>query len=93
MTLEEEQEYYMGDDSWLGEHVGKKSKFIGYRVCSHCGKDIREGWVYDDGRAYYCSNRCLLQHFSEEEWNDYLERAESDECLELGLAYYAKFGE
>ncbi len=48
------------------------SKNIDYaenkRVCSHCGKLMDNGYVFYDGEAYYCSDECLHQHFTEEEY-------------------------
>ena len=38
------------------------------RVCSHCGKLMNDGYVFYDGEAYYCSDECLDQHFSEAEY-------------------------
>ena len=38
------------------------------RVCSHCRKLMKNGYVFYDGEAYYCSDECLHQHFSEEEY-------------------------
>lgn len=38
------------------------------RICSHCGKLMNDGYVFYDGESYYCSNECLHQHFSEEEY-------------------------
>lgn len=38
------------------------------RVCSHCGKLMNDGYVFYDGEAYYCSDECLHQHFSEVEY-------------------------
>lgn len=38
------------------------------RVCSHCGKLMSDGYIFYDGEAYYCSDECLRQHFSEEEY-------------------------
>lgn len=38
------------------------------RVCSHCGKLMNDGYVFYDGEAYYCSDKCLHQYFSEEEY-------------------------
>lgn len=38
------------------------------RVCSHCGKIIREGYIIHNGEAYYCSDECLHQHMTEKEY-------------------------
>lgn len=53
------------------------------RKCNCCGKEIKsEGFVIDDGTTYYCSEECLHEHISEEE---YLE------MYNEGLAYYTTF--
>lgn len=53
------------------------------RICDHCGKEIEyDGFVIDDGTTYYCSEECLHQVISEEE---YLE------MYNEGLAYYTTF--
>lgn len=41
------------------------------RVCSHCGKLMSSGYVFDDGMAYYCSDECMHRHYSEEEYLDW----------------------
>lgn len=40
------------------------------RVCSECGKIMKDGYVFYDGEAYYCSDECLHKHFSEEEYQE-----------------------
>lgn len=79
--------------SWLGEFEGKKSRWPNKRVCSHCGAEASVVYVYDNGRAFYCSEECLLQHFTVEEWNEYVDRAESPDALEPGLAYVADYSD
>lgn len=37
------------------------------RICSHCGKIMNEGY-YASGE-YYCSDECLHEHISPEDWN------------------------
>lgn len=80
-----------GDLSWLGPYQGKRSKRPDTRICSHCGAEVHQAWVYEDGLAFYCSEECLLKHFTPNEWNSLVERAESPECLEPGLAYYMDY--
>ena len=40
------------------------------RICSHCGKDMNEGYVIAGGIEYYCSDTCLHEHYTPEEWED-----------------------
>lgn len=46
-------------------------------VCSDCGTIMDEGYVLYDGEAYYCSDSCLYEHFSED---DYEEAFHQDEA-------------
>ena len=43
---------------------------IAPRVCSECGEGMWEGYLIDGGEAYYCSEGCLLEHFTAKEWSD-----------------------
>jgi len=79
------------DYAWLGPYRKKKSGRPDTRICSHCGAEVHQAWVYEDGLAYYCSEECLLQHFTADEWNELVARAESLEGLEPGLAYYMDY--
>ena len=38
------------------------------RTCSHCGKGMREGYCINAGEEYYCSDECLHEHYTEEEY-------------------------
>jgi len=79
------------DMSWLGPHQGESSGKPDTRICSHCGTETNAVYVYNDGEAFYCSQECLLKHFSEDEWNEYVDRTEAPEALEPGLAYFADY--
>lgn len=46
------------------------------RHCSICGAEMYEGYVYDAGLKYFCSDDCLNMVFSDEEWE---EECESNE--------------
>jgi hypothetical protein len=48
------------------------------RTCSECGKGMNEGYCFDGGRAYYCSDECLHKHFTPEEWEDWCDDCEGD---------------
>ena len=47
------------------------------RKCDHCGKPMYEGF-YADGDTY-CSEACLLEHFTQAEWDDLAEDGDSSE--------------
>ena len=89
MYFHDDEDSY--DLSWLGPYQGKWSKRPDTRICSHCGKEVHQAWVYEDGLAFYCSEECLLQHFTADEWNEMVERANSEEWCEPGLAYYMDY--
>jgi len=38
------------------------------RTCSHCGKGMHEGYCINSGEEYYCSDECLHEHYTEEEY-------------------------
>lgn len=41
------------------------------RYCKKCGKAvIQEGFVIDGGLEYYCSEQCLYQDYTPEEWEE-----------------------
>ena len=38
------------------------------RACERCNLLLIEGYCIESGMAYYCSDKCLNEHFSKEEW-------------------------
>lgn len=48
------------------------------RTCSHCGKEMSEGFVIDNGMEYYCSEECLHQHYTHEEYMELYDDGEGD---------------
>ena len=74
--------------AWLGPYQGQQATSKRKVKCSHCGEDVYQAWVYEDGLAYYCSEECLLQHFTAEEWNELLARANDELMLEPEIAYF-----
>ena len=44
-----------------------------YRICSVCGKKMREGYMVEGGGGYYCSDECLHKEMTEEEYEKYYE--------------------
>jgi len=48
------------------------------RECDECGKGFNEGYCFDGGRAYYCSDECLHKHFTPEEWEEAYADGEGD---------------
>lgn len=52
------------------------------RVCKVCGKRMWQGYCIDDGAKYFCSDDCLLQEMTQEEY---------DELFEEDAAYWTEW--
>lgn len=61
-----------------------KEKYEGVRICDICGKHMRAGFCIEDGSEYYCSEECLQQEYTEEEFQ---------EMYESGNGYYTEWDE
>lgn len=48
------------------------------RICSHCQKEMSEGYCIEGGLDYYCSDDCLEQHMSRDEFNELYDNEEGD---------------
>ena len=48
------------------------------RNCTECGAGMNEGYCFDGGRAYYCSDACLHKHFTHDEWKKLYADGEGD---------------
>jgi|LSQX01.1.fsa_nt_gb hypothetical protein len=48
------------------------------RTCSHCGSGMREGYCIDNGLEYYCSDKCLYEHYTEEEYLEMYDEGNGD---------------
>ena len=40
------------------------------RTCSHCEKEMVEGYVFDGGSDYYCSETCLSTVVTPKQWDE-----------------------
>lgn len=49
-----------------------------FRTCSHCGKGMREGYCINSGEKYYCSDECLHEHYTEEEYLEMYDEGNGD---------------
>lgn len=38
------------------------------RICNECGKELKAGFVIDGGTEYYCCEKCLYKHYTEEQY-------------------------
>lgn len=56
------------------------------RKCSCCGDGMNSGYVVDGGREYYCSEECLKQNYTMEEW---LLMTSYDNEEEYGMYHYS----
>ena len=53
------------------------------RICCKCGKElVTDGFVFGDGEKYYCSEDCLFEDYTEQEYID---------MYEDGYAYWTEF--
>lgn len=48
------------------------------RTCTHCSKSMTEGYCIDGGCEYYCSDECLHEHYTEEEYLAMYDDGEGD---------------
>ena len=39
----------------------------GFRICSHCGEEMIEGYCINGGEEYFCNDECLKATHTEEE--------------------------
>lgn len=59
---------------------------IDHRICSICNKVMLNGFCIDDGADYYCSEECLTQDMTIEE---YLELYDDGN----GTSYWTEWGD
>lgn len=43
------------------------------RTCSECKKEMVEGYVINGGGEYYCSDKCLHKHYTQEHYKELVE--------------------
>ena len=51
---------------------------IEVRFCDECGKLMVEGYCIEGGSEYYCSDECLYENYSKEEYEQLSEDEEGD---------------
>lgn len=62
----------------MEENLGRYVNWHVFRCkCSDCGTIMDEGYVLYDGEAYYCSDSCLYEHFSEDDYEEAFQQAEA----------------
>lgn len=70
----------------LQEELKELVDLYDYRVCSHCGKIMSEGYCIENGETYYCSDNCLQANMGEQ---DYLKLYDNGN----GDSYWTTWGE
>ena len=58
------------------------------RICSICGEEMAQGYCFDGGLEYYCSEQCLHQRFTDEEWDAECEENENSYWTEWHAESY-----
>lgn len=48
------------------------------RRCTECGRIMTEGYCVGGGDEYYCSDECLHEHYTPDEWEKMCEEEESE---------------
>lgn len=68
------------------EEVIDKIEKLYRRTCDECGRPMIDGYCVDWGSEYYCSEKCLHKHYTEEErkkmydnWNSASYRTERED--------------
>lgn len=59
---------------------------LGERRCSHCHKIMTEGYCIEGGQEYYCSDECLHEHMTDEEYLELYDCGSGD-------TYWTQWGE
>lgn len=49
------------------------------RKCTCCGGGMNQGYVVGGGAEYYCTDECLMQHYTPEEWKEMTAEEEEDD--------------
>lgn len=48
------------------------------RTCSECNKEMNEGYCIENGFEYYCSDECLHEHYTDEEFEELYDDGNGD---------------
>ncbi len=48
-------------------------RILYHAKCDECGSGMNEGYCINGGEQYYCSDECLHEHISPEEWEELYE--------------------
>lgn len=64
------------------------------RICTNCGELMDEGYIVNGGVEYYCSDKCLHEEITADEWQKltaYL--TEADKRTEEQEAWFKEYGD
>lgn len=50
------------------------------RKCDCCGAGMNEGYLINDGCAYFCSKECLNTEYSEADWKEMYDDGNGSSC-------------
>jgi hypothetical protein len=48
--------------------------------CDECGAGMWDGYMVHGGMFYYCSDKCLHKHMTQEEWMELYADGQSNSC-------------
>ena len=48
------------------------------RKCTCCGKGMNEGYILGGGQEYYCTDECLHEKYSIQEWSDIYQNSQEN---------------
>lgn len=68
--------------NYIKELKGKVEAYEHLRVCDHCSKPVLQGYCIEDGWKYYCSDNCLIKHYTEYQYS---------EMYDEGRAYWSSW--
>lgn len=94
-----EKDWEEFDMIYYREHnIEITEKLTNKKICSECKKELKSGFVIDDGDEYYCSEECLHKHYTPEEYekmvkNSKTEFTSDDYDYSVGQAYWTEFEE
>lgn len=48
------------------------------RMCTHCGRVMKAGFCINQGEQYFCSDSCLYENYTKEEFDEMYNDGEGD---------------
>ena len=72
LELHEDDDFAFENPIWLNtirDSILESLMLVHERVCHHCGKPMDSGYCIRGGEEYFCSDHCLFEHYSPDEWD------------------------